>query len=408
MNCEPNALSRASSPLRALTEYQLGLARLRTLCAWAGAVTSGGTPGTPTSPDISAASNSDNVDFMWANGSPVGTTNEIWKSTDGTNFVLFATVAGGIIHKVDNTIMAAGNIWYYKVRSCNGTTCSAFSAMVSVANVYTSPNVASISFPTLIRAFGIPNSFVASGLAALTSVSLPALKSTSGNLNISANPNLTTVTLTSFQQVVNGGLLLGANKITGALSLPALTLVNSDLQFQSNAPLTSFSAPLLATVGGNLVGFSCLLMTSVTFTSLATIGQHFDFQTNNALTSLSFPALISVGGDVIFNNCPVLASVSFPVLASVTVDNLYELKGDVCPLLVSLSIPQLTVTNDIIELSGDGLNAASINQILARGVASGVTACQFNLSGGTSAAPSGQGVVDKATLIGLGNTVNTN
>jgi len=86
----------------------------------------------------------------------------------------------------------------------------------------------------------------------------------------------------------------------------------------------------------------------------------------------------------------------------------FQLQGDGCTVLASLSIPQLTITNDAIEFSTDALNAASINQILARGVASGVTACQFNLAGGTNAAPSGQGVADKATLILAGNTVNTN
>jgi hypothetical protein len=35
MNCDPNALSQATSQLRALTEYQLALARLVTLCNWA-------------------------------------------------------------------------------------------------------------------------------------------------------------------------------------------------------------------------------------------------------------------------------------------------------------------------------------------------------------------------------------
>jgi hypothetical protein len=37
MQCDPNALSQSSSALRAMTEQQLVLARLRTLCAWAAA-----------------------------------------------------------------------------------------------------------------------------------------------------------------------------------------------------------------------------------------------------------------------------------------------------------------------------------------------------------------------------------
>ncbi len=406
MNCEPNALSRASSPLRALTEYQLGLARLRTLCAWAGAVTSGGTPGTPTSPDISASSTNDNVDFMWANGSPVGTTNEIWKSTDGTNFVLFATVNGGIIHKVDNSIMAAGNIWYYKVRSCNGTTCSAFSSIVSVSYNYTSPNVAAISFPTLIRAIGF---FNATGLAALTSVSLPALKSCTGTINFSLDPALTTVTLTSLASV-SGSLFFGVSGLIGALSLPALTTVGNsggDLQFQQNN-ITSFSAPLLGSVGLNLVGRDCPLLATITFTSLSSIGVGLDFQTVDSLISFSFPALTTVGDDILISGVA-LTSILFPALASTTPNNFYTINANNNANLATVSVPVLILTDGfIMGFTNCGLNAASVNQVLARGVASAVTGTDFELAGGTSAAPSGQGIVDKATLIGLGNTCNTN
>ena len=268
MTCDPNLLTRASSCLRCLTEQQLFVVRTYLLCQWAQRAANIGTPDAPSVSDITVASNQTNVVVTWVNGASMGSMNEIWKSTDGTNFSLFASVGGGISSHADTTGMVNGNIWYYKVRACNGTNCSAFTSVVSASYNYTSPNVASISFPTLIRAFG---AFSALGLVALTSVSLPALKS-----------------------------------------------IESDMQF-----------------GGS--------------SSLATI---------------SFPNLIflSIGG------------------------------------------------LNIIDCTGCALNAASVNQILARGVASNLIGVgyDFELAGGTNAAPSGQGVADKATLQGQGNIVNSN
>jgi len=56
----------------------------------------------------------------------------------------------------------------------------------------------------------------------------------------------------------------------------------------------------------------------------------------------------------------------------------------------------------------DSLDVASVNQILRRGVVSGTTTSDYELANGANAAPAGQGLIDKATLIGAGNTVNTN
>jgi hypothetical protein len=313
----------------------------------------------------------------------MGATNEIWKSTDGTNFVLFATVSGGAVQATDSTGMAAGNIWYYKVRACDGANCSAFTSVVSASFNYTSPNVASVSFPTLVRAFG---TFTASGLAALTSVSLPALKSVTNNFDLSSNPNLASVTLTALQTVSSGALFLGGNKITGAFSLPALTSTRGDIQLQGNTLMTSLSAPSLTSIGGIGSFSGCSALASVTLTSLQTVGLitggRLDFNSDTSLTTLSLPALTAIQADFLGNGCTVLAS---------------------------SSIPQLIFTNGTtIDFTADALNAASINQILARGVASAVNACIFSLAAGTNAAPSGQGVADKATLIGQGNTVTTN
>lgn len=55
-----------------------------------------------------------------------------------------------------------------------------------------------------------------------------------------------------------------------------------------------------------------------------------------------------------------------------------------------------------------GAAITNTNQILAEAVASGVSGGTLDLSGGTNAAPTGQGLIDKATLILAGWTVTTN
>lgn len=424
MTCDPNTISRLTSCLRCLTDYQLRVARTYLLCQWALRVSATGTPSAPSAPDIHVGSDENTVVVLWTNGATMGTTNEIWKSTDGTTFNLFATVGGAISDHVDATGMAAGDIWYYKVRACNGAICSAFTSVVSASFNYTSPNVAAISFPTLVRAFGF---FMADTLAALTSVSLPALKSVLGNLQIANNPNLTTITLTVLS-TVGSSIFLGANKITGAFSLPALTSTGNDLQIHTNSLITSFTANALTSIGGNFTSQSCTGCTSISMSTLNGTGGNLDFNTCTSLITITLTNFQNVSGTFNFNGCSSLVNFSMPalqgiqdmtftgctVLQTVTLNSLINVAGNITgngnAALTTFSIPNAGFGTDgnTINLSGCALLAATVNQVLARGVASGVVAYTFTLNAGTNAAPSGQGVVDKATLIGLGNTVTTN
>lgn len=61
-----------------------------------------------------------------------------------------------------------------------------------------------------------------------------------------------------------------------------------------------------------------------------------------------------------------------------------------------------------VDLSNNALDEASVNGFLAAMVDCGATNAYFDLSGGTSVTPTGQGITDKTTLIGAGCTVNTN
>lgn len=127
------------------------------------------------------------------------------------------------------------------------------------------------------------------------------------------------------------------------------------------------------------------------------------------MTSISAPLLSIIGGaGLLIQGLSSITSLSFPSLTHVLSGITIKLN----PLLTTISIPSYNVLNtETFDFSGNALTASTVNAILARlvlnpGYVSGV----LDLSGGTNAAPTGQGIVDKATLIGRipGVTVTTN
>lgn len=171
-------------------------------------------------------------------------------------------------------------------------------------------------------------------------------------------------------------------------SFPNLTTVIGAIDIGSFAiyectALTSISAPLLTSVDDDISFENDTALTSINLMSLQTINvSSFQISGCTSLTGLALPALVAIGGDVLSVGCTVLNSLAVPVW--------------------------LPTDGTTIDFSGCALDVTSINLILARCVAAGVTTCTITLNGGTNAAPAGQGAVDKAALIGAGNTVTTN
>lgn len=138
----------------------------------------------------------------------------------------------------------------------------------------------------------------------------------------------------------------------------------------------------------------------------------FDIEGMSDLLTVTFPNLISVdparlySSFLIVSNCPLIQAIAFPLLQQSNGGIICETNAQ----LVNVSIPVFVPFNNTnILFDGCALSAASVNHILARCVLNaGYNSGLINLSGGTSAAPTGQGIVDKATLIGRGVGVNTN
>lgn len=210
-------------------------------------------------------------------------------------------------------------------------------------------------------------------------------------LGIAAGEDVGALTLVSYAQYLLSGVDLENQTTLQTASFPNLISCNgtsyAPFSFTGSTALTSISAPLLQSIHDDFIQTGC-----------------------TALTSLSLPSLASIGtaGNVLFTDqCASLTSLSFPSLVTVNGTNI---AGGTCPLLTSIDLSSLLPNNGIlIDFSGCALPSTIVNHILARCVANpayvtGTVTLQFQTP---AAPPTGQGIADKATLIGRGVNVNT-
>jgi hypothetical protein len=405
-------------------------------------------PPTPGNIDISDASLTNDIIVTWTNGGGADT-NEIWKSINGVAFAPVATVAGGVNNWHDVGGIPNGTQWYYKVRACNSNGCSAFTAVRSAGNTLGNLVDVNFIFPSLVIHFG---TFDISLSAIADIVSWPLCR-ICGPIT-AAGSNVSSISFPSLK--VCGGLDFGAcNALAGTAAFPALiqntgnmdfrdtniTLLSANalpalsgfINFDNTAFLQTASLASVVTIGDLLTGTTCPALTTANFQSLQTLPNGIFFSNCPQLTTLNLTALQNPGIDFIvtgtaltsivltnYTTCPVdtifgsnaaLTTIDFPNLTVLA----QSFGASGCANLTNVSIPQVIFGDGFnIDLSASGLAAGSsalgtgVNGILARAVASGLTTENIDLSGGTNAPPSGQGIADKATLIGNGCTVLTN
>lgn len=206
------------------------------------------------------------------------------------------------------------------------------------------------------------------------------------NLNYFVGVTSITIKQATLPSLIVGGNGNGPPNSLVSFSAPNLASVdpfNFTMDIQYNPVLTSVSFPLLKSLGEFFVCYLNPLLPAISFPSVTVCTNGIDFDTNASLTSIDLPLLVSVGGtNEIYSN----------------------------PALTTINVPSLVPANgETIRWTGNALSASTVNAILARCVAnSAYVSGSVDVSGGTNAAPTGQGIVDKATLIGRGVTVNTN
>ena len=231
-------------------------------------------------------------------------------------------------------------------------------------------------------------------------------------------PGLTSL---SFPELVScaGNFAPTTMAILTTLNLPLLNDVTGIFGPTTMAALTTLSAPALKWVGQNFGPTTMAALTTFNFPSLVYVEGGFQPGTMASLTTISMPALKKIGSSITISGMASLTTVSMPAVevygAGITMTTgLGSLSS------VTLGTPGtlklFASSSSTINISGQALNAATVNGILALLVSldgtNGTTLWgagkTVNLSGGTSAAPSGQGIVDKATLVARTATVTTN
>jgi len=175
--------------------------------------------------------------------------------------------------------------------------------------------------------------------------------SITGDLSISAFPS-TTFSLPILESV-GGKIEIAFNNTLVEATFPALKTVSGDLMVFRNDALTSLLCPVLESVGGsesvggvlhNLEIYSNTTLVNLGLPMLASVGGYFEIK-DSALTSLDLSAL-AIAGSFEFSNDVALTRLTLPVLASA------GLKVDGDNVLASLTLPVLA-TADSIEISGN-------------------------------------------------------
>jgi hypothetical protein len=198
-----------------------------------------------------------------------------------------------------------------------------------------------------------------------------------GNLDFTGCPNLNSVTITSDVPPTFSTLTCGDVTITGSTTLTSLFIGGT------------------AGVFGDVAVTNCTALTSVLFDSPGTYPNVPDFDSLNFSGCTSLASITTSAGEVKtpslnVTGCSALATLSLPsdTLATVTVSTL----------------PAATT----VGLQGCALNVASVNAILVALDANGLSGGVVYLDLGTSAAPTGAGIIAAANLVSKGWTVAIN
>lgn len=222
----------------------------------------------------------------------------------------------------------------------------------------------------------------------------PVLTSLKGSVELMA----TGIDLTFPQLEVADGLFFNgvASVVLPALQTGSVAFLNGEF---TALTLTGFTS-------GRLTLNLCPNVSSISVPAFAS--GELKIEDCNSLTTLSAPALVSA--QVRITQCGLLAAVSFPGLTSFTGNGAYISQN---PALAAISFPSLTTvdTSDVpfpnVSLAYNALDTADVNSFLNQFLTVG-TVYGLDLRQQPPAPPSGQGIIDKQTLISQGKNVLTN
>lgn len=199
------------------------------------------------------------------------------------------------------------------------------------------------------------------------------------------------------------------------VSCPNLVTTEGRIFIRDNVALTSFSAPKLEQ------GLDIWMWNNpaiVTF-NLAKLHDTAGFMVQHLnVAAFSLPEFVYSADSFSLSWCPLMTSVSLPKLTMVHSDastkrTLFAINN--CASLQTISMPLWRPTQwdywlpPWFDFSNCALTEATVNGILS--VCAQDTSFRdglLYLNGGTNAAPTGQGILDAATIAARGNAVTTN
>lgn len=280
------------------------------------------------------------------------------------------------------------------------TTCTALDDLQTQANPFGTNHTLDLSNCTVL------NNVYGYDCPGIQVVDMTNIGSMTGFINFTNDTALTTLTTPNVTNVDQDIRVSGCTSL-GALSFPVLAHVGGELDFDGSGVVT-VSVPALIDSGavssGKVDGHNCTSLTTFIATVFSDVlSGGIDLHGCTSLTSLNFDALVQ-SGEIDVYGCTSLTSLSFGNAGGTIISGSLLAFG--CTSLASVVTTGFGASgvapNSSSDFTGCAISpSANINSILSDYVLCvGGPAFSIDLSGGTSAAPSGQGILDKATING--------
>lgn len=343
-----------------------------------------------------------------------------------------------------------------------------FSSATNLVSISVSDNEAltAVNFSHLAKVF---RSIEFVGNAALTAVSFPELVKCSGNnITISGNNVLTSIDFPVLENLKKASLVIQANVALTQISFSALGKLDS-LNLYNNSALATVSFPVLTEAVGVVIGSNPSLATlnlsaiakvnsfdlynfalpSINFPQLQ-ITTGLNIALGSLLTSVNLPLVTNCSFDL--SSCPLLTSLTMPAFAagsfavsgsgltsialpsltacrnlyfmdnaqltSVNFSNVQTISGTIMvinnPALTTVVFPSVIAMGEgyyhlEVQCQNNALTSETVNDILHKLLTfTFVSGNYYQMNNqNPPAPPTGQGIIDKGTLVSMANTVIT-
>jgi hypothetical protein len=284
-----------------------------------------------------------------------------------------------------------------------------------------STTISSLNLPLLssINNFYLGWSFYGDANNTMTSLNFPSVQTIGGSFNLNGLASLSSLTFPVLHTVSGSISLYGTysgmgtnNYLTNltTISFPALT---SCTDFYCNSLQGSNTSGPGSIYIGSYTENTSINLSSLNTCNSIIIGTGANLNLSNlnscqtlnisGLSNFTPPSNLTSCNELFINNMPNLTALSFPSLSSCDSIGIYS-----NPLLTSVSFPALTSSSNL-SLSYNALPTSKINSLLNKFLTVSPTVQKYiDLSNQNPLAPpTGQGLIDKQTLINTGNNVIT-